>query len=97
MHVKAGGWLILTSSHENGRHNHQFLIVAPEDTEEPENDTCSGQNGEADGNSTDTDANRVMAVDVKSLGRPEHKDGEEVGPRDKCDHQSQGKNTRFLL
>jgi hypothetical protein len=38
-----------------------------------------------------------MAVDVESLGRPEHEVGEEVGPRDEGDEQSEQEDARVLL
>lgn len=39
---KAAGCIFLTSSHENRRNDHQLLVVAPENTEEPEDNTRSG-------------------------------------------------------
>lgn len=38
-----------------------------------------------------------MSVNIESLGRPEHEDGEEIGTRYKCDNKRQGESPRSLL
>jgi hypothetical protein len=38
-----------------------------------------------------------MTVDIESLSRPEHDDGEEICSRNESNDQSQCEDTRFLL
>lgn len=71
--------------------------MAAENAEEPKHDDGPGQNAEGDGETTDTDAGGIMAVDVEGLSRPEHDDREEVGAGDEGDDQSQGQDARILL
>jgi hypothetical protein len=71
--------------------------VASENAEEPEHDDSTGKDAKADGETTNADANGIMAVDVESLCWPEHDDGEKVGAGDEGDEQGQGQDERFLL
>jgi hypothetical protein len=71
--------------------------VTSENAEEPEDNDGTGQNAEADGNTTDTHTGGIVAVDVESLCWPEHDDGKEVGAGDKGDDECQSQNARFLL
>ena len=71
--------------------------MATEDAEEPEHDTGTSQDTETDGDTTDTDAGGVMAVDVEGLRGPEHDNGEEIGAGDEGDDQCQSEDARFLL
>ena len=87
----------LTGSHDDGRDDHQFAVVAAEDAKEPEHDAGTGQDAEADGDTADADAGGVVAVDVEGLCGPEHDDGEEVGAGDEGNDQRQGQNARLLL
>jgi hypothetical protein len=59
--------------------------VASEDAEEPEHDDGTGKDAKADGETTNADANGVMAVDVEGLCWPEHDDREKVGAGDEGD------------
>jgi hypothetical protein len=63
--------------------------VTAEDGEEPEHNASTSQDGEADGYPAHTDANGIVAVDVKGLRRPEEEDGEEVGAADEGDDQGE--------
>jgi hypothetical protein len=85
------------SRHHEGRYDHQFLVVTTEHRQEPKYDTRTSQDGEADGDTTDTDANGVMPVDVECLRRPEHEDREEIGAGDERDDQCQAEDARILL
>jgi len=85
------------SSHEDGRDDQQFTIVATEDGQEPENETGACENAETDGNAPNADTDWVMTVNIESLSGPEHDDGEEVGARDCGDDQGKGEDSGFFL
>ena len=77
--------------------DHEPLVTAAEDREEPEHDTGTCEDGEADGETAESDANGVVAVDVEGLRGPEEEDGEEVGARDEGDDERQGEDAGVLL
>ena len=83
--------------HEDRGYDHQLTVVAAEDRQQPENDAGTCQDREANWETTNTNANGIVAINVEGLSRPEHDDGEEVGAGDEGDDQSQGENSRFLL
>jgi hypothetical protein len=85
------------SSHQNGGNDHEFTVGSLKDTKTDKDNTGTRQDGETDGNTADTDTDRVMSVDVESLGRPEHEDREEVGSRDEGDDQGQDQSSRSLV
>lgn len=85
------------SGHEDGRDNHQFTVMATENRQEPEYETCTGQNAKSYWQSANAYTDRIVAVDVECLRRPEHDDREEVRSRDGGDDKSQGENARGLL
>ena len=86
-----------TSCHQDGRSDHQLLVSASEYGQRPENDNGTGKNRKSDWDTTDSDADWVMAVDIKGLGWPEHDDREEIGTGDEGDDESEGENARCLL
>ena len=70
--------------------------MTSEHGQEPENDARTGENGAADGQTTEADVDRIVAVDVERLGGPEHENGEEVGSAHEGDDQRQGEHTGVL-
>jgi hypothetical protein len=84
------------SGHQDRRSDEQFLIVASQHRQQPQYDAGTCQDAETDGDSADTNTNRVVSVDVESLRRPEHEDGEEVGAGDERDDERETKDPRFL-
>lgn len=91
------GGRTLYRSHQNGRDDHELLVVAAEDAQKPEHDASAGQDAEADGDAADANADGILAVDVEGLRGPEHEDGEEVGAGDEGDDEGQGEDARVLL
>jgi hypothetical protein len=85
------------SCHKDGGYNHEFLVVAAQDAEEPEHNAGPGEDGEAYGDATDTNTNGIMAVDVEGLSGPEHDNGKEAAARDKCDDEGESEDSGFLL
>lgn len=71
--------------------------MTPEHAQKPQDDASTSQDSETDGNSTDTNTNGVLSVNIEGLGRPEHEDGEEIGTGDEGDNKCQGKGARSLL
>ena len=65
--------------HEDGGDDEEFAVVASEDAEKPENNAGACKDGEADGNTSNTHLDWVVAVDVEGLSRPEHDDRKEIG------------------
>jgi hypothetical protein len=68
-----------------------------EDTKEPQDNARASQNSQPDRETSDSDLNWVMAINVESLRWPEHDDGEEIRPGDECDNERKGKDPGFLL
>ena len=68
-----------------------------EDTEEPKDDDSAGQDTEANRDTSNSDSNGVLTIDVECLCRPEEQNGEEIGSRDKGDDECQDENPRILL
>ena len=71
--------------------------MASEDAQEPQHDARSSQDTEAHWDTSDTDPDGILTIDVEGLSGPEHENGEKVGTRDEGDHQSHGEYARFLL
>ena len=86
-----------TGCHENRAHDHQFLISAPEDRQQPQDDDSTKQNRESNWNPTNSYTDWIVSVNIEGLGWPEHDNTEEIGPRDKGDNERQGENSRRLL
>lgn len=61
-----------TSRHQDAASYQKLLVMAAEDTKEPQNNTSPAHNTKADGETAETDAERVMSVDVERLRWPEH-------------------------
>jgi len=71
--------------------------VATKHAQKPKDDEGSCKDAEADGDSTDANANRILTVDIKSLGRPEKQDRKEVGTGDEGNYECENQNSRILL
>ena len=71
--------------------------MSSEYAEKPKDNTCTRQDAEADGESSNTNPDWIVAVNVECLSWPKHKDRKEIGARDKGNHKRQGKNPGFLL
>lgn len=78
----------LTSGHKYRGNNHQLLVFASEDGQQGEYYTGTHQNGKPNWDTANSYANGIMSVNVESLRRPKHDDGEEVGSRDEGNDQS---------
>ena len=83
--------------HQHGRDDHELLVVAAEHAEQAEHDAGAGDDGQADGEAADADADGVVAVHVEGLRRPEHDHRDEVGAGDEGDDEGKGEDERFLL
>lgn len=86
-----------TGRHHNRRRNHQLLAPAAEQAQQPQHHAGTRQDTEADRQPSQADSDRVMAVRVVRLRRPEHDEGEEVGAGNEGDDKRQGQGTRGLL
>ena len=71
--------------------------MAPEYAKKPQNNACAGQNRKANGDTADTYTDRVMAVNIEGLCRPEHDHREEVGTRNEGDNKRKDKGAGSLL
>lgn len=71
--------------------------MAAENAQQPKYDAGSCQDTESDGETSDAHTDWVMAINIESLGGPEHEDGEEICAGDEGDDESQGESTRILL
>lgn len=87
----------LTRCHDNGADDHQLPVIPFEGTEQEKHNHSSSHNAEPYGYSSNPDTNRVVAVYVERLRRPEEEDGNEVGPGDEGDYECHKKNARGLL
>lgn len=91
------GTEMLTGSHDNRRNDHQFAVVPAEDAQQPQYDHGTGEDGKSDGDGSDANACRIMAIYIESLRRPEHDDGEKVGTANGGDDEREDKDSGFLL
>ena len=71
--------------------------MASKNTEKPKNDESASQDTKANWQTSDSDTNRVLTIDVECLCGPEKQDGEEVGSRDEGDDQRQDEDARILF
>lgn len=71
-----------TCSHQATAAEHQFSNHAFGGTQQPETNERPRKNSKPDRQTTKANLNRVMAVDIKCLGRPEHEYREEIGAGD---------------
>lgn len=70
--------------------------MAAEHGKQPQDDAGAGQNGKSNRNTTDADADGIVAVHIECLRRPEHENGEEVGTRDEGDDEGQSEDSGLL-
>ena len=67
------------------------------DTEKPQDNTGTNQNTKSNRDSSNTNLNRVVPVDIECLRWPEHNNREEIGTRDKGDDKRKKQYAGFLL
>ena len=65
--------------------------------QQPQNNDRASQDAKANGKASNTNTYGIVAVDVESLRRPEHDNGEEVGARNKGDDERENKCAWRLL
>ena len=65
------------------------LLWPRKNGEEPKDYASAREDRKADRDTTNTNPNRIVAVDIEGLCGPEHYDGEEIGAGDEGDHQSE--------
>lgn len=70
--------------------------MSTEYRQQPQNDACTCQDRETNGNTSDADTDRIMSVYIECLSRPEHENGEEVSARNESDDERETENARFL-
>ncbi len=71
--------------------------MTPEHAEQPKHNKSACQNTESNGQTSDSDTNWVLAVDVKRLRGPEEQDGEKVCSGDEGDDKRKDEDTGVLL
>lgn len=71
--------------------------MTPEHAEQPKHNKSACQDTESYGQTSDSNTNRVMAVDVKRLRGPEEQHGEKVGSGDEGDDKREDEDPRVLL
>jgi hypothetical protein len=67
------------------------------DTKEPQGYASASQDAKGDGKASDANLDRVVAVDIERLCRPEHDDRDEIGTGNKRDDKGENQDARFLL
>lgn len=70
--------------------------MSAENAQKPQNHTGTGENREANGDSSDANLYGILSVHVESLRWPEHDDGEEIGTRDERNYQSKCQDSGVL-
>lgn len=89
--------VLLTSCHQDRRDNQQLLVMTSEHTKQPKHNKSSCQDTKSNRQPSDSDANRIMSIDIKCLRGPEEQDGEEVGSGYEGDDEGRDENTGVLL
>lgn len=83
--------------HEAGRCDHQQPNMASQNGEQHKHNAGTSQDCKPDRQSSHTNSDRIMAVDVKTFCRPKHEYREEIGAGNGCDEQSKREHSRYLL
>lgn len=86
----------LTGRHQNRRDDQELSIVAPEHAQKPQDNKSTDQDAKSDWKTTNTTSDRVMAIHIVRLSRPEEDDGEKIGSGDEGDDERHGQDPWVL-
>ena len=70
--------------------------MAPEHAQKPQDHKSTDQDAESDWKPTNTTSDRIMAVHIVRLSRPEEDDGEKIGSGDEGDDERHGQDPWVL-